>query len=71
MKKALIVWGGWDGHEPKQVAEILAGQLKKHDFEVEISDTLDSLKDQEKLESLDLIVPELSLIHISEPTRPY
>ena len=20
-KKALIVWGGWDGHEPDQVAE--------------------------------------------------
>ena len=57
MKKALIVWGGWDGHEPEQVAHILEGELKKNDFEVEISDTLDSLKDVEKLKALDLIVP--------------
>ena len=28
MKKALIVWGGWDGHEPKQTAEIAASLLK-------------------------------------------
>lgn len=24
MRKALIVWGGWDGHEPEQVADIFA-----------------------------------------------
>jgi type 1 glutamine amidotransferase len=30
MKKALIVWGGWDGHEPKQVAEVFA-ELLGHD----------------------------------------
>jgi type 1 glutamine amidotransferase len=56
-KKALIVWGGWDGHEPKQVAEIFAGILKEADFEVEVSDTLDSFDDGEKLKALDLIVP--------------
>jgi type 1 glutamine amidotransferase len=57
MSSALIVWGGWEGHEPKQVAEILAKALCENDFEVEISDTLDAFKDQEKLEALDLIVP--------------
>jgi type 1 glutamine amidotransferase len=57
MSSALIVWGGWEGHEPKQVAEILAKALRENDFEVEISDTLDAFKDQEKLEALDLIVP--------------
>jgi type 1 glutamine amidotransferase len=56
-QKALIVWGGWDGHEPKQVAEILEGALRGEGFEVEVSDTLDALKDGEKLKSLDLIVP--------------
>lgn len=61
MKKALIVWGGWDGHEPKQVAEILAGELEKNDFDVEVSDTLDSFKDREKLETLDLIVPQWTM----------
>ncbi len=55
--KALIVYGGWDGHEPKQVAEIFEGVLSGHDFEVEVSDTLDSYLDVEKLGKLDLIVP--------------
>lgn len=57
MKKALIVQGGWDGHEPKEVADILAGLLREDNFDVEISDTLDSLKDEAKLAGLNLIVP--------------
>jgi type 1 glutamine amidotransferase len=56
-KKALIVQGGWDGHEPKEVSEILGGLLEEKNFDVEISDTLDSFKDEEKLAGLDLIVP--------------
>ena len=54
---ALIVQGGWEGHEPKEVSEILAGVLREHEFEVEVSDTLDAFKDQARLEALDLIVP--------------
>ncbi len=55
--KALIVWGGWDGHEPKQVAEIFAGVLTRENFDVEVSDTLDAYLDAEKLMGLHLIVP--------------
>ena len=55
--KALIVWGGWDGHEPKPVAEVIGEQLSAKGFEVELSDTLDAFKDAEKLLSLNLIVP--------------
>ena len=61
MKKALIVQGGWQGHEPKEVADILADALREQDFEVEVSDTLDALKDLEKLKALDLIVPEWTM----------
>jgi type 1 glutamine amidotransferase len=56
VKKALIVQGGWDGHQPKEVAAIFAGILGEEKFEVEVSDTLDSLKDGEKLLGLNLIV---------------
>ncbi len=56
-KRALIVWGGWEGHQPKEVAEILAGVLREEHFDVEISNTLDSYKDKEKLSQTDLIVP--------------
>lgn len=55
--KALIVWGGWDGHEPKPVAEVIGEQLSAKGFEVELSDTLDAFRDAEKLLSLNLIVP--------------
>jgi type 1 glutamine amidotransferase len=57
MKKALIVQGGWDGHEPKEVSEILGGVLREEGFEVEISDTLDAFLDEAKVMSMDLIVP--------------
>lgn len=57
MKKALIVWGGWDGHEPEQVAGILKNILQGHQFDVEVADTLEAYSDAEKLMELDLIVP--------------
>ena len=57
MKKALLVWGGWEGHQPKEVGEILAGALRSEGFEVEVADTLDAFGDEEKLKGLDLIVP--------------
>jgi uncharacterized protein len=57
MKKALIVQGGWQGHEPEPVSKILAQALRERGFEVEVSDTLDVFKDEAKLKELDLIVP--------------
>jgi len=36
-KKVLIVWGGWDGHEPKQCVDIFAPWLREQGFDVEIS----------------------------------
>ncbi len=55
--KALIVWGGWEGHQPKQVASTFQRVLTEKGFEVEVSNTLDAFLDVEKLKSLNLIVP--------------
>ena len=57
MKNALIVWGGWDGHEPKQCAELFAAKLAPRGFDVEVSDTLDVFTDTAKLAGLSLIIP--------------
>lgn len=65
MKKALIVHGGWDGHEPVQVSERFADILVKEGFDVEVSDTLDSFLDAEKLKALYLIVPVWTMGRIS------
>lgn len=64
-KTALIVWGGWEGHEPKQCVDIFAPWLEEQGFEVEISHTLDSYLDVEKLKSLDLIVQSYTMASIT------
>ncbi len=57
MKRALIVQGGWEGHQPAEVADVLATQLRQRSFDAEISDTLDAFRDGERLKRLDLLVP--------------
>lgn len=70
-KKALIVWGGWAGHQPKEVADIFARELRERTFEVEVSDTLDAFLDGEKLKKLDLIIPIVTMSTIKgEQERP-
>ncbi|HCD99582.1 MAG TPA: hypothetical protein DER07_00900 [Armatimonadetes bacterium] len=56
-KSALIVWGGWDGHEPDKVADLFREILVGEGFEVEVADTLDAFRDAEKLAGLSLIIP--------------
>ena len=64
--KALIVHGGWDGHEPQEVATFFKGILEEENFEVEVSDTLDAYADVEKLKELDLIVPHWTMGEIKQ-----
>lgn len=56
-KRALIVSGGWEGHEPAQCVDIFLPFLQSQDYRVEVSDTLDAYLDREKMDSLNLIVP--------------
>lgn len=57
MKSALFVWGGWPGHEPKQCLDIFTPWLEDQKYRVEISNTLDSFLDVEKMKKLSLIIP--------------
>ena len=57
MKKALMTWGGWSGHEPEQCVAVFAPFLRAHGYEVTITDTLDPYTDAAFMASLDLIVP--------------
>ena len=71
MKQALVTWGGWDGHEPQQVAELFANVLRNENFNVTISDTLDTYTDEKLMASLDLIVPIWTMSTIKqEQLRP-
>jgi|SRR5450759_1085855 uncharacterized protein len=56
MKSALFVWGGWDGHEPKQCTDVFAPLVREAGYEVEVRDTLDAYLDEAKMSSYALIV---------------
>ena len=66
MQSALIVWGGWEGHEPQQSAELWATILRAEGFSVEVSDTLDAYLDTDKLNNLSLIVPVWTMSQITK-----
>ncbi|MBN4074059.1 ThuA domain-containing protein [bacterium AH-315-E10] len=61
MKKALIFWGGWDGHFPEQVSNILKDELEKNGWEVNLQDNQDVLQDLDYLKSLDVICPQWTM----------
>jgi type 1 glutamine amidotransferase len=56
MHKAIVVWGGWEGHEPEQGAHILGRMLREDGFEVEITDDLGVLGSP-ALRNASLLVP--------------
>ncbi len=56
-KRALMVWGGWEGHSPREAAELFAPWLEEQGYDVTVSDTLEAYEDQAMLEALDLVVP--------------
>lgn len=56
-RKALLVYGGWQGHEPKQTVDVFAPLLAEAGFDVTLSDTLDSYLDADLMQSLSLVVP--------------
>ena len=55
MKKALIVYGGWPGHDPEGLKEVFTDILSKENFDVTSSDSLDAFLGD--LGGWDLIVP--------------
>ncbi|GAB4250331.1 MAG: ThuA domain-containing protein [Candidatus Methylacidiphilales bacterium] len=56
-KHALIVAGGWSGHQPEQVARLLAEALAERNFSTRIETDLEILADRSTLDSLDVLVP--------------
>lgn len=65
-KKALIVRGGWDGHQPMEVSGVFKKILEQEGFSIDISDTLDSFADEQYLAGLDLIIPLWTMGEIKE-----
>ncbi len=67
--RALIVYGGWDGHEPEPCARRFAEWLKQRGFEVEVHPTLDALLDPKVMKNLSVILPLWTMGQISGEQR--
>ena len=65
MRKALIVQGGWAGHEPAQCAAVVAGLLREDGFSVTVSDTTAAFADPALGEN-SLIVPIVTMSTIAQ-----
>ena len=63
MREAMIVWGGWMGHEPDQAAKIVSDMLTEHGFKVRVETSTKAFADP-AIADLSLIVP---IITDSEP----
>ena len=56
-KKAMILCGGWDGHQPQLVSARFKKFLESEGFEVAVEESVQVIKDTERLAELDLFVP--------------
>ena len=65
MREALIVWGGWSGHEPELGAHIVAKMLEAHDFKVYIENTTEAFADP-AIADMSLIVPIVTMSKIEK-----
>lgn len=65
MKKALVFYGGWDGHTPRETAEIFKDILEKNQFAVTLTDSMDILNNYEDIEQYDLFVPMVTMSSIT------
>ena len=56
MRRAIIVWGGWEGHEPEQCAGIVSDILAEDGFRTEVTNDL-GVFGSPTLATADLLVP--------------
>jgi type 1 glutamine amidotransferase len=65
MREALIVWGGWSGHEPEQCATIIRDFLEEDGFKVYVENTTEAFADP-SIKDLSLIVPIFTMSKIEK-----
>lgn len=56
-RSALIVYGGWEGHQPYEFTQLIRKHLQDRGYRVTASDSLETYDDEERLKEYNLIVP--------------
>ena len=65
MREALIVWGGWPGHEPEQGAAAVKGLIEAEGFGVRVETSTAAFADP-AIRDLSLIVPIITMAGIEK-----
>jgi type 1 glutamine amidotransferase len=68
--KALILCGGWEGHEPKLVTERFKKFLESDGFEVAVEESLEILQNLGRLKELSLFIPVWTMCN-ENLAKPY
>ncbi|MFK4762443.1 ThuA domain-containing protein [Microbacterium sp. ZW T5_45] len=64
-RTALVVRGGWDGHQPIEATDLFLPFLRDSGFEVTIEDSPEVYRDAERLAATDLILQSVTMSEIS------
>lgn len=64
-KKAIIVWGGWEGHTPEASANVVKDMLEAQHFDVVLDSSTEAFADP-KLGEFDLIIPAVTMSRIEK-----
>ncbi|MCB0748616.1 MAG: ThuA domain-containing protein [Ignavibacteriae bacterium] len=64
-KKVLFVYGGWDGHQPKECKDLLVPWLEEQGYDLVVSNTLDSYTDSLLMSSVNLIIQTFTMAQIT------
>jgi len=65
MREALIVWGGWSGHEPEKGAHVVSTMLEEEGFKVHVENTTEAFADP-TIADMSLIVPIYTMSKIEK-----
>lgn len=64
-KKAIIVWGGWEGHTPEASANVVKEMLEAQNFDVVLDSSTEAFADP-RLGEFDLIIPAVTMSRIEK-----
>ncbi len=64
-KTALIIYGGWEGHQPREISEQFKGFLEELGFDCEMHPDLTVLEDEGRMMNLNLLVPMWTMGELS------
>ena len=65
-RKAMIVWGGWAGHDPDLCASIIRGWLGSEGFDVRVETKTEAFLDPD-IKDYSLIIPIYTMSKIEKP----